>query len=62
MSEKYKFDDQSGMYFITPTVVGWVDLFTRVELKHIVVESLRYCQANKGLLIHAWCLMPSHLT
>jgi putative transposase len=61
MSEKYKFDDPSGMYFVSPTVVGWVDLFTRVELKHIVVESLRYCQAHKGLLIHAWCLMPSHL-
>jgi putative transposase len=36
------------MYFVSPTVVGWVDLFTRVELKHMVVESLRYCQANKG--------------
>jgi putative transposase len=61
MSEKYKFDDPGGLYFVTPTAVGWVDLFTRLELKHIVIDSLRYCQANKGLLIHAWCLMPSHL-
>jgi REP element-mobilizing transposase RayT len=61
MSEKYKFDDPGGMYFVTPTIVGWVDLFTRPELKHIVINSLKYCQQNKGLLIHAWCLMPSHL-
>ena len=61
MSEKYKFDDPAGMYFVTPTIVGWVDLFTRPELKHIVIDSLKYCQAHKGLLIHAWCLMPSHL-
>src|SRR5689334_13739340 len=61
MSEKYKFDDPDGLYFVTPTIVGWVDLFTRLELKQIVINSLRYCQREKGLLIHAWCLMPSHL-
>ncbi len=61
MSEKYKFNDPNGTYFVTSTVVGWVDLFTRPELKHIIIESLRYCQNEKGLLIHAWCLMPSHL-
>ncbi len=61
MSEKYKFNDPQGTYFVTSTVVGWVDLFTRPELKHIVIGSLRFCQREKGLLIHAWCLMPSHL-
>ena len=61
MSEKYKFVDPGGTYFVTSTVVGWVDLFTRPELKHIIIESLRYCQKEKGLLIHGWCLMPSHL-
>ncbi len=61
MSEKYKFVDEDGMYFVTMTTVGWVDLFTRFELKHVIVDSLRYCQKEKGLIIHAWCLMPSHL-
>ncbi|MEO1256589.1 MAG: transposase, partial [Bacteroidota bacterium] len=36
-------------------------LFTKKELKHLVVQSLQYCQENKGLVIHGWCLMPSHL-
>lgn len=61
MSEKYKFNDKAGIYFVTTTAVGWVDLFTRPELKHVILDSLRYCQKSKGLVIHGWCLMPSHL-
>jgi len=61
MSEKYKIHDPDAMYFVTMSVVGWVDLFTRPELKHVIINSLRYCQKEKELVIHAWCLMPSHL-
>ena len=55
-SEKYKFGDPEGMYFVTSTVVGWVDVFTRPELKHIVIDSLRYCQ--KGKWFGDPCLVP----
>lgn len=61
MSEKYKFNDPEGIYFVTLTIVYWIDLFTRKEFKHLVLESLRHCQTEKSLVIHAWCLMPSHL-
>ncbi len=61
MSEKYKFHDDEGIYFVTSTVVHWIDLFTRKEFKHIIIDALKYCQENKGLVVHAWCLMPSHL-
>ena len=27
----------------------------------IVVNSMNYCIANKGLEVYVWCLMPSHL-
>lgn len=40
MSTKYKFRDSNGIYFISPTVVHWNDLFTRKEFKHIVVDWL----------------------
>ncbi len=61
MSEKYKFHDQHGLHFVTTTIVHWIDLFTRKELRHIILDSLRFCQKEKGLIIHAWCIMPSHL-
>ena len=48
-------------YFLTMTVVEWIDLFTRVIQKQLIIDSLKYCQENKGLNIFGWCLMPSHL-
>lgn len=61
MAFKYSITDQNDIYFITTTVIGWIDVFTRKELAEVIIESLKYCQSNKGLIIHAWCLMPSHL-
>ena len=49
------------IYFMTMTVVEWIDLFTRLTQKHLIVDSLKYCQENKGLNIFGWCLMPCHL-
>ena len=50
-----------NIYFVTTTVVDWVAIFTRPLYKQIVVESLDYCQKNKGLVIHAWVLMTNHI-
>lgn len=61
MSTKYKATVPGEAYFITITVVNWIDLFTRINQKQIIVNSLIYCQKEKGLEIFAWCLMPSHL-
>lgn len=61
MSEKYKFHNPDGIYFVTITIVDWIDLFTRPDYKYMIVESLKYCQKEKGLTIHAWCIMSSHL-
>ena len=48
-------------YFLTMTVVNWIDIFTRPVYKHIIVDALKYNQQNKGLIIYAWCLMSNHL-
>jgi hypothetical protein len=28
MNSKYKFDDRAGVYFVTSTVVDWIDVFS----------------------------------
>jgi REP element-mobilizing transposase RayT len=61
MSEKYKFHDPDGLYFITNTVVDWIDVFTKDEYCEIIINSLKYCQTNKGLVVHAWVIMSNHL-
>ena len=57
----YKIKDQYQTYFVTLTIVGWVDLFTRFECRNILIESMSYCQSNKGLSIHAYVIMGSHI-
>ena len=56
MSTKYQATDITQAYFITTTTVGWVDIFTRLNQKYIIIDALRYCQKNKGLEIYAYCL------
>jgi putative transposase len=61
MSTKYKIRNQEKLYFVSFAVVNWIDVFTRNEYKNIIIESLQFCQLNKGLEIYAWCIMPSHV-
>ncbi|CAN5883261.1 hypothetical protein BH24BAC1_BH24BAC1_10090 [soil metagenome] len=61
MSHQYKARNPECLYFLTCTAVAWIDVFTRASYKQEIVHSLQYCQQHKGLLLYAWCLMPSHL-
>jgi hypothetical protein len=54
MSRNYKFYNPDGVYFVSFSVVEWIDVFTRNEYKNILLDSLRYCQQNKGMEIFAW--------
>ncbi len=58
---RYKIHDQHGVNFLTMTVVEWVDVFTRSEYNDIVIDSLKYCQENKGLVIYAYVIMSNHI-
>ena len=60
-SENYRVENQNAVYFLTFTVTDWVDVFTRLNYRSIIVESLDYCRKNKGLKLYAWCLMTNHI-
>ena len=60
MSEKYKFHNTHGVYFVTSTILHWIDLFTRQPYNELIVESLNTQIKIKGLQVHAWVIMPSH--
>lgn len=61
MSRKYKIRDQEELYFVTFTVVRWLDVFTRREYRAIFFDSIRYCQKTRGLGFCAYCIMSSHV-
>jgi REP element-mobilizing transposase RayT len=27
----------------------------------MIIESLKFCQEEKGLLLHGWCIMSNHI-
>ena len=61
MPRKYAIRDQEKFYFVTFTVVYWLDLFIRKEYRNIFLESVRYCQKEKGLEVGVYCMMTSHI-
>lgn len=61
MSRKYKFADNNKMYFVSFSVINWIDLFICKEYKEILLNSIRFCQQTKDLEIYGWCIMTSHV-
>jgi putative transposase len=59
--DRYFITDQHAIYFLTFTVVEWVDIFTRKDYKLIITDSLNYCIEQKGMECFAWVIMSSHL-
>lgn len=61
MSNKYKFKDQTKLYFVTLTVIHWIDVFIRNEYKNLFLKEICIKQKKKGLEVYAWVIMSSHI-
>ena len=59
MSKKYKFADNSKLYFVGFGVTNWIDLFIRNEYREVLLDNIRYCQEEKDLELYGWCIMTS---
>lgn len=42
-------------------MVNWIDVFIRNSYREIFIDSIKYCQREKGLLLGAWAMMTSHV-
>lgn len=61
MSTGHKIYDQSGLYFLTFTIVDWIDVFIKSKYMDIIIDSLKYCRQEKGLMIGAYVIMTNHV-
>lgn len=61
MSRKYKFRDQSAIYFISFATVYWIDVFSRPIFRNLLIDSVNYCIKEKELIVFAWCVMTNHV-
>jgi putative transposase len=52
MSKKYKFTDNSKLYFVSFAVTNWIDLFIRDVYKNVLIDSIKHCQATKDLELY----------
>lgn len=57
----YVIRDQYACHYVTFTIVGWIDVFSRKACKDIIMNALTYCMEHKGLHLHAYVIMESHL-
>ena len=60
MSELRK-ANYDAVFFITLTVVSWVDVFTRKDYCEEIVKNIKYCQEHKGLELYAYVMMSNHM-
>lgn len=60
-ADGYKIRDQGALHFLTFTIEGRTDIFTRRRYRDIVLENMRYCREHKGLINGAYVIMPNHI-
>ena len=60
-ADNYFITDQNAVYFLTFTVIDWIDVCTRKEYKIVIADSLYYCIENKGLEVYVWCQMSNRI-
>jgi putative transposase len=60
-ADGFKIRDQKGLYFLTFTVEGWIDLFSRQLYRDILIKNMEYCRKNKGVAIGSFVIMTNHV-
>ena len=61
MSTGYQIDYPGESYFMTFTVVDWVDIFSRKVYRDILLESMDYCRRSKGMKNWGYVVMTNHM-
>ncbi len=60
-SSSYKIYNNNFPYFVTSSVVGWIELFIFPEITKILIDSLNLLVENKRIIIYGYVIMKDHL-
>ena len=47
-------------HLVTCSILRWFPVFTSGDFFKIIIDSLQYLRANRGLAVHAHAIMPTH--
>ena len=59
--EGYAIRDQYAPHFLTFTVCGWIDLFSRKVYRDIVLDAFRFAQSRNQLILYGYVIMSNHI-
>lgn len=54
-------DNENETHFLTIKVIEWIDIFTTPAYFQVVIDSLKFCQKNKKLLLYEYVILTNHL-
>ena len=57
----YRIVSENTLHFLTFSTVNWIDVFSGKKYRDIVIDSLRYCQQEKGLELYGFVIMSNHI-
>ena len=60
-AEGFKIRDQAATHFLTFSIMGWIDIFSRQRYRDMMLESMQFCRQHKGLKIGAYVIMSNHI-
>ena len=60
--KRYKiYNSETTFYYSTCTIIAWLPIFQEEKYFTVIIDSLKYCQENKGLYLLGYVIMPTHL-
>ncbi|MFA4880871.1 MAG: transposase [Candidatus Doudnabacteria bacterium] len=54
-------ENENEIHFLTLTIIEWIDIFTAPKYFQVIIDSLKYCQQNKGLLLYEYVILTNHI-
>ena len=59
--DRYKFIEGGYPHFLTCTIVNWIPIFASKPCAEFVLNSLRFLQEEKRLVLYAYVILENHL-
>jgi REP element-mobilizing transposase RayT len=53
--------DTNGVYFLTVTVIEWIDIFTKPKYFDLLKNTFQFCIEKKGLELYEYVFMTNHI-
>ncbi len=58
---RYRFSKEQRPHFMTNTIVAWLPVFAYPDYVNIVLDSWRFLQRERDIVILSWVMLENHL-